>query len=327
MFDVVTFGEAMLRLSPPNFKRLEQSTSLNINVGGSELSVAIGLARLGLKSAWVSKLPSNPLGFLIRNKAREQGVDTSYIIWSKEDRAGIYFVEFGASPRAHKVIYDRENSAISCIKPEEINWEAIFKETKLFMASGITPALSKSARKATKEAVKKAKKTACQVAIDLNYRAKLWNEEEANQCMSSLMEYTDILFTTEEDTFRVFGIKGRDYEEVAKKLEEKFAFKVVAITLRENISVWRNRWTAIAYSQEKIYKTKTYDLEIVDRLGGGDSFTAGFLFGYLTGDVQKGLDYGTAFSALKHSQPGDINWTTLEEVKSQIKGAGLRISR
>ena len=327
MNDIVTFGEAMIRLSPPYFRRLEQTNLLEVNVGGSELNVAIGASRLGLKSAWISRLPLNPLGLLIRNKAREQGVDTSHIIWNKNDRAGLYFVEFGASPRASKVLYDRQNSAISRIKTGEVDWENILKGAKLFMVSGITPALSESAKEVTKEAVKEAKKASCKVAIDLNYRAKLWSEKEANKCMSALMENTDLLFTTEEDTFRVFGIKGKDYEEVAKKLNDKFGFEVIAITLRENISVWKNKWTAIAYSKGKIYKTKTYELEIVDRLGGGDSFTAGCIWGYLRGDLQKGVDYGVAFSALKHSIPGDINWVNIEEVESQVEGAGLRINR
>lgn len=327
MYDVVTLGEVMVRLSPPYFRRLEQATSLEVSVGGSELSVAIGVSRLGLKSAWVSRLPLNPLGFMIRNKAREQGVDTSHIVWSKNDRAGLYFVEFGASPRGSKVLYDRKDSAMSRIKVGEVDWKNVLKETRLFMVSGITPALSESAREVVKKAVKEAKKAGCKVAMDLNYRAKLWSEKKANECMTSLMEDTDLLFTTEEDTFRVFAIKGKDYQEVARKLDERFGFEVVAITLRDNISVWKNRWTAIAYSKGKIYKTKTYELEIVDRLGGGDSFTAGCIWGYLQGDLQKGVDYGVAFSALKHSIPGDINWTDIEEVESQVRGGTLRISR
>lgn len=327
MYDVVTFGEAMLRLCPPHFMRLEQTSSLDLNVGGSELNVAIGVSRLGLRSAWVSKLPLNSLGYLIRNKAREQGVDTSHIIWSKDGRVGIYFVEFGASPRASQVIYDRANSAITTIKKKEINWTDIFKETKLYLVSGITPALSASAREVTEESIAKARQAGCKIAVDLNYRAKLWSQEEANKCMTPLMDYTDILITTEEDTERVFGMKGKDYKEVAKKINKRFGLEAVAITLRENISVWRNNWTAIAYAKGQFYKTKAYELEIVDRVGGGDSFTAGFLYGYLNGDVQMGLDYGVAFSALKHSFPGDINWTTLKEVEALVKGSGLRISR
>ena len=166
------------------------------------------------------------------------------------------------------------------------------------------------------------------VSVDLNYRAKLWTEDEAQACMTRLMDYTDVLITTEEDCMRVFKIAGEDYEEVAKKLNERFGFQTVAITLRENLSVWRNNWTAIAYSGGTIYKTTTYEVEIVDRVGGGDSFSAGFIRGSLEGDIQKGVDYGVAFSALKHSIPGDLNWSTLEEVERMVAGGGnLRIVR
>jgi len=327
MYDLISFGEAMLRLSPPDFRRLEQTTSFDAQIGGGELNVAVGVARLGLKSAWISKLPENSLGMMVRNKTREQGVDTSYIVWTKEGRVGIYFMEFGASPRASKVLYDRAHSSISMVKPGEIKWKNIFKQAKIFHVSGITPALSKSAADVTFEALKEAKKAGIQVSYDLNYRAKLWSEEEANKCQTPMMPYVDILITTEEDTLRVFGIKEKTYEDVAKKLAQRFGFKIVAITLRGDISVWKNTWTAIAYKEGKIYKDKTYEVEIVDRVGGGDSFSAGFLYGYLSGDVEKGLKYGNAFAALKHSIPGDLNWVTLEEVEAQIKGAGLRISR
>lgn len=327
MFDVVTFGEAMLRLSPPDFKRLEQTNLFDAQVGGGELNVAAGVARLGLKSAWVSKLPDNPIGLMIRNKTREQGVDTSYVIFSKEGRAGIYFMEFGSTPRASKVVYDRANSSISMVRPGEVEWKNVLKGAKLFHTSGITPALSSSAAEVTMEALKEAKKQNVIVSYDLNYRAKLWNEEEANRVQTPMMDYVDILITTEEDTYRVFKIKENNYEEVAKKLVEKFKFKIVAITLRGDISVLKNTWTAIAYADGKIYKDKTYEVEIVDRVGAGDSFSAGFIYGYLTADIEKGVKYGVAFSALKHSIPGDLNWSTKEEVEAQIKGAGLRISR
>lgn len=328
-YDLVTFGETMIRLSPPDFKRLEQTETLNVNVGGSEMNVAVAARRLGLNTAFVTKLPKNPLGRMIENKAREHGVDTSHIVWTDKDRAGIYFVEFGANPRSSSVLYDRANSAISKIKPGDVDWKTIFANTRLFYTSGITPALSKTAAEVTKEAVKTAKDVGIQVSIDLNYRAKLWSQEEAQRCMSELMEYTDILLTTEQDTRRVFGIVGEDYKEVAKKLAEGFNLDIVALTIRENISVWRNNWTAIAYADGKFYNDITYELEIVDRVGGGDSFTAGFLYGYLTGDVEKGVRYGNALSALKHSIPGDLNWSTLKEVERllQAKGKAGRISR
>jgi len=300
---------------------------LEVNVGGAELNVAIALSRLGLNVSWVSRLTDNPFGVMIRNKAREQGVDTSNILWTKDGRVGLYFLEFGASPRSSKVIYDRANSAISQIKLGEVDWEEVLRGAKWFHTSGITPALSTSTAQVTTDALKIAKRVGCKVSYDLNYRARLWTEEEARKCQEPFMEYIDILISTEEDIGRVLGIRAVNYQEVAKKLAEKFNFEVVCITIREDISVLRNRWTAIAYSVGKIYDDKTYDVEIVDRLGAGDSFSAGFIYGYITGDVEKGLKFGNAYAALKHSIPGDINWSTLQEVENQIKGAGLRISR
>jgi 2-dehydro-3-deoxygluconokinase len=316
MYDVVTFGEAMIRLSPPHFQRLEQTQSLDVKAAGAELNVAVGVTRLGLKSAWISKLPKNPLGYLIRDRAQELGVDCSHIVWSDKGRAGLYFLEFGASPRASSVLYDRSGSAISMINPGEVDWKKVFNGSKHFHLSGITPALSPSAAETTVEALKEAKKAGCTVSYDLNYRKK------------PMMTDVDILLTTEEDTNVVFGIKEKDYETVAEKLAQTFKFKIVAITLREDLSVWRNNWTAIAYQDGKIFRDRNYEVEIVDRVGAGDSFTAGFLYGWLKEkDAQKGLQYGNAFAALKHTLPGDFNWSTLEEVENQLKGAGLRISR
>ncbi|MCK4245375.1 MAG: sugar kinase, partial [Candidatus Omnitrophica bacterium] len=311
----------------PYFQRLEQTGSFEVNVGGGEFNVAVGASRLGLRTAWVSRLPDNPLGLMVRNKAREQGVDTSHLLWTEEGRVGIYYLEFGAAPRANRVIYDRKNSAISMVKPGEINWQKVFSDTKIFHLSGITPALSSSAAKVTLEALKAAKKAGCQVSYDLNYRGKLWNQQEARKCQEPMMNYVDILISTEEDTFKVFGIREKNYETVAERLSEKFNFKVVTITLRENISVWRNNWTAIACAKGKIYRDKTYELEIVDRVGGGDAFTAGFLYGYLKEGVREGLRYGNGFCALKHSIRGDYHWATLKEVEDLLTGGGLRIQR
>ena len=327
MADVVTFGETMVRLSPPNHRRLEQTTLLDVSIGGAEWNVAVDLSRLGISTAWVSRLTDNALGWMIRNKAREHGVDTSHITWTKGDRIGIYFVEFGATPRPSSVLYDRAHSSISQVKPGEIDWKEALKGAKWFHTSGITPALSASAAQVTAEALQAAKKAGCKVSYDLNYRGRLWTEEEARKCQEPLMEHIDVLFSTEEDTRKVLGITGKDYREVARKLSEKFSFEVVCITLREDLSVLRNRWTAIAYSAGKIYDDRTYDVEIVDRVGAGDSYTAGFVYGYLTGDVEKGVKYGNAYSALKHSIPSDANWSTLGEVENLLKGGGLRISR
>ena len=254
-------------------------------------------------------------------------MDTSNVVWSKTDRMGLYFVEFGAAPRASSVLYDRSESAISRIKPGEVDWDAALKGCKLFHTTGITPALSDSATEVTIEAMKAAKKAGAKISYDLNYRGKLWTPEKAQAVQTPMMELIDVLITTEEDTNVVFGIKADTYAEVAAKLSDTFKFDAVAITLRGNPSVWKNTWTAIAYAGGQVYDTSTYEVEIVDRVGGGDSFSAGFLWGYLQGDIQKAVHYGVAFSALKHSIPGDLNYSTLEEVERVVKGSGLRITR
>jgi 2-dehydro-3-deoxygluconokinase len=326
-YDVLTFGEAMIRLAPPNFRRLEQARSLDVQVGGAELNTAVGLARLGRKAAWVSRLTNNPLGRLIANHAREAGVGTEHIVWTDEDRVGVYFLEFGAAPRASSVLYDRKGAAIAQLRPGMVNWATAFAGVRWFHVTGITPALSAGAAEATREALQAARAARVRTSIDLNYRAKLWSQAEAGRWMSEFMQLCDVLITTEEDIERVFGMKGKDYEDVAGLVARRFPVEVVAITLRENPLVWKNSWTAIAYRGGTVLRTRTYEVEIVDRLGAGDSFAAGLIHGLLDGDLQKGLDYGVAASALKHSIPGDFNWVTREEVEALLKGPGLRISR
>lgn len=326
-YDVITFGEAMIRLNPPNFARLEQANQLELKVGGAELNTAVGLARLGRSSAWVSRLTNNPLGRLIANRGREAGVSTEHVVWTEEDRVGVYFLEFGAAPRARSVVYDRKGAAIAQVAPGMVPWDKVFSGAKWFHVTGITPALSPTAAEATREALVAARAAKVQTSIDLNYRAKLWTLAEANRAMTAFMDYCDVLITTEEDTEKVFGITGKDYEEVAAKLVKRFPLKVVAITLRENPLVWKNSWTAIAYQGGQIVRTRTYEVEIVDRLGAGDSFAAGLIHGLLDDDLQKGLDFGVAASAIKHSIPGDFAWITRQEVEALLKGTGLRISR
>lgn len=327
-YHLVTFGETMIRLSPPNFQRLEQTNSFDVNVGGAELNVAVAAQRLGFHCAYVTRLTDNPLGRMIANKAREHGVDVSHIVWTKEDRVGLYFVEFGASPRASSVLYDRANSAMAKIRPGEVDWDKVFTETEAFHTTGITPALSSSAAEATREAVKKAKEKGVLVSIDLNYRARLWSPEDARRVMTELVSQADILITTEEDAERVFGVKEVSFERVAERLNEMFKnVKVVAITIRETPSVWRNTWTALAYSEGKVFHAPVFEVEIVDRVGAGDAFAAGFLYGYLTKDVEAGLRYGVALSALKQTNPGDLVWATKEECERILAGAGLRIVR
>jgi 2-dehydro-3-deoxygluconokinase len=325
--DVVTFGEAMIRLSPPNFRRLEQARGLDVQVGGAELNTAVALARLGRPAAWVSRLTDNPLGRLVANHAREAGVSTEHVVWTPEDRVGVYFLEFGAAPRASSVLYDRKGAAIANVRPGMIPWDRVFHGARWFHVTGITPALGAGVAEATREALRAARAAGLQVSIDLNYRAKLWSQAEAGRWMTEMMQDCDVLVTTEEDTERVFGIRGKDYEDVAGQLARRFPLRVVAITLRENPLVWRNTWTAIAWQDGKVLRTRGYEVEIVDRLGAGDSFAAGLIHGLLDGDTQKGLDWGVAASALKHSLPGDFAWVTPAEVEALLKGPGLRISR
>lgn len=325
--EIVTFGEAMIRLSPPNFRRLEQSASLDLFVGGAELNTAVGLARLGHSVSWVSRLTDNPLGRLIANRAREAGVSSADVLWTNEDRVGVYFLEFGAAPRASSVLYDRKDAAIAHIKPGMAPWAKIFSGCKWFHVTGITPALSAGAAEATREALQAARAAGVRTSIDLNYRIKLWSEAEAGKWMSEFMQYCDVLITTEEDTERVFKITGKDYEDVAAQLTKRFPLQMVAITLRENPLVWKNTWTGMLYEKGKVYKTKTYEVEIVDRLGAGDSFAAGLIHGLLENNAQKALDYGVAASAIKHTIPGDFAWITRQEVETLLKGGGLRISR
>ncbi|MCR4392475.1 MAG: sugar kinase [Candidatus Acetothermia bacterium] len=326
-YHLVTFGETMIRLSPPSFRRLEQTNILEVNVGGAELNVAVTAQRLGLTTAYITRLTQNALGRMIANKAREHGVDTSHIVWTDEDRVGLYFVEFGASPRASSVLYDRRDSAMARIRPGEVNWDRVFQDARAFHTSGITPALSPSAAEATKEAVRKAKEAGLLVSVDLNYRARLWREEEARWVMTDLVRQADVLITTEEDTERVFGIKEESYEKVAERLSREFDLAAVAITIRETPSVWRNTWTAIAYAEGKLIRGPVYDIEIVDRVGAGDAFAGGFLFGYLTDGPEAGVRYGVAASTLKQTNPGDLLWASQEEVERLLKGGGLRIVR
>ncbi len=327
MAEIVTFGEAMVRLSPPEFRRLEQARSLELFVGGAELNTAVGLARLGRATSWISRLTNNPLGRLIANHAREAGVATDHVLWTDHDRVGVYFVEFGAAPRASSVLYDRKDSAIAHVAPGIIDWNKAFAGAKWFHVTGITPALSASAAEATREALQTARKAGVRISIDLNYRAKLWSQAQAQRCMTELMEYCDVLITTEEDIERVFGIKGANDEDAAAQVARRFKLGIVAMTIRANPLVWKNSWTGIAFQNEQFLRTRSYEVEIVDRLGAGDSFAAGLIHGLLDGDLQKALDYAVAASALKHTIPGDFDWVNAEEVESLLKGGGLRISR
>jgi 2-dehydro-3-deoxygluconokinase len=335
--DLVTFGEAMVRLTPPNFQRLEQATSFDVHVGGGELNVAVAAARFGVSARWVSRLPDNALGRMIASRAREQGVD-SYVDWAKVDRAGLYFAELGAAPRASNVLYDRGASAISKVVTGKIDWPSVFAGVRWFHVSGITPALSESAAAVTAESLAAAKKAGLTVSYDLNFRGKLWSAERARAVQEPLMEHVDVLITTEEDTRVVFGIgEARDsyehlnaepYDEVARKLQKRFGLGAVAVTLRENPLVLLNSWSAILVADDKLHRAPRYEVEVVDRIGAGDAFSGGLITARLQNrSWEEALRFATAASALKHSIPGDFCLVTRDEVEHLLGGASLRVSR
>ena len=322
--DVVTLGEAMLRFSPPDQRRLEQTPSLDVFVGGAELSVAIGVTRLGMTSLWVSKLPNSPLGRLIGNHARGLGVDTSRVIWTEGGRTGLYFLEFGAAPRPPSVLYDRQDSAASTLRAGEVDW-SFLKRARVFHVSGITPALSESCKDATVEAVRAAKKLGCKVSFDVNYRSKLWSPKEAEAACTPIAKMADVLFAS--DAAVVWDVNGTP-EDTVRTIKKRFHVPVVVTTRREDDGTRRSRIGSVAIA-DKMYKSRfAHDVEVVDRLGMGDSFAAGFIYGYLNGGVQSALDYGDAMAAYKASLPGDANYATKQEIDSLISsGANLRIQR
>jgi 2-dehydro-3-deoxygluconokinase len=336
--DLVTFGEAMVRLTPPAFQRLEQAHSFDVHVGGGELNVAVAGARLGISTRWVSRLSENALGRMIANRAREHGVDVS-VEWAPQDRVGLYFAELGAAPRASSVLYDRAASAISKITPGTLDWASAFAGARWFHVSGITPALSDSAAAVTAEALAAAKTAGITVSYDLNYRSKLWSPERARAVQEPLMAQVDVLMTTEEDTRVVFGIGGETkgkfesvdaeaYEHVARTLEKQFGFRAVAITLRENPRVLLNSWTAIVAADGAIHRAPCYEVEVIDRIGAGDAFSAGLIVSRLENrNWDDAVRFATAVSALKHGIPGDFCLVTRAEVDQLLRGASLRVSR
>ena len=340
MAKVVTFGEIMLRLAPEGYYRFVQAASLNATYGGGEANVAVSLANFGVDAAFVTKLPKHEIGQAAVNKLREFGVDTSRVVRGG-DRVGIYYLEKGASQRPSKVIYDRAHSAIAEAVPEDFDWDAIFEGASWFHFTGITPALGDRVADITAAALKTAKAKGLTVSCDLNYRKNLWSREKAGEVMSRLVTGVDLCIANEEDAADVFGIKAKNtdvssgsishegYREVAKTLSERFGFKKVAITLRESISANDNNWAAMLYEGGEYYFSKKYPVRIVDRVGGGDSFGAGLIYGNLKGlPPGEALEFAVAASCLKHSIEGDFSMVSVEEVKKLAAGdASGRVQR
>lgn len=331
---IVTFGEIMLRLAPEGYYRFTQADTFGATYGGGEANVAVSLANYGMDAAFVTKLPEHEIGQCAVNSLRKYGVDTSKIVRGG-NRVGIYFLEKGASQRPSKVIYDRAASAISEAKREEFDWRAILDGVEWFHFTGITPALGGELPEICLDAVKTAKEMGITVSCDLNYRKKLWTKEQAGETMAKLCEYVDVCIANEEDASDVFGIKADNtdvttgkvnhegYKSVAKQLADRFGFEKVAITLRESISANDNGWSAMLYDGKDYYFSKKYNIHIVDRVGGGDSFGGGLIYACLNEyDMQSTIEFAVAASCLKHSVEGDFNMVTVDEVTKLAEGDG-----
>jgi len=312
--DLVTFGEAMIRFSPPSSQRLEQASTLEATVGGSELNVAVLAARLGVTSRWISRLPDNALGRMIEGRAREQGVDAR-VEWTADGRVGLYFVEIGGA-RVSSVLYDRAGTAISRVTPGSIDWASVFTGARWYHVSGITPALRDGAAKVTAESLVAAKKAGLTVSYDLNYRSRLWSAKQACAVQEPLMEHVDVLIAAEEDARVIFGAES------AESLVKRFGIGAVAITLRDNPC------SATIAADGKVYSAPRFEVESVDPIGAGDAFTGGLIVSRLE---HRGWDeavrFATATAALKHTIPGDFCIVTRNDVERLLRGASSRVSR
>lgn len=331
---VVTFGEILLRLAPHGYGRLLQNNTLEATFCGGEANVAVSLAIFGLDSVFVTKLPNNDVGQSAINSMRYFGVDTSKIIRGG-NRCGLYYLEKGASQRPSKVIYDREYSAIAMADKSDFDWDLIFKGVDWFHFTGINPALGENLAEICMEACRKAKEKGITISCDLNYRKNLWAPEEAKKTMADIMSYVDVCIANEEDAEKVLDIKAEntdvasgkinpgEYKSVAKQICDKFGCKYVAITLRASISANDNNWSAMLYSAEEngYYFSKEYAIHIVDRVGSGDSFGAGLIYGLIQGMSSRNcVEFAVSASCLKHSIEGDFNRVSVTEVNNLMKG-------
>ncbi len=338
MKKIVTFGEIMLRLSPPGFLRFSQASQFDVVYGGGESNVAVSLAQFGLPTDFVSRLPASDLGDCALMELRKRGVGTGHILRGG-DRLGIYFLETGAVSRGSQVIYDRAHSAMAEIKPGMVDWEAVFRDAQWFHWTGITPAISQGAADACLEAVKKARQMGLTVSTDLNYRAKLWKYGVSSEAvMTELTSHCDVILGNEEDAEKHFGIKpeGLDittqgehvkaeaFLSVCRQMMEKFPrAKKVITTLRGSLSASHNTWAGVLYDGKTLFASPEYQItHIVDRVGGGDAFMGGLIYGLITwpGNDQKALDFAVAASCLKHTIVGDANLVSVAEAEKLMGG-------
>ncbi len=313
---VVTMGEAMIRLTPPDHERLETTRLLEVHIGGAELNVAVALAQLGVPVAWVSKLPNNPLGRRIAQEAQRFGVNTSRIVWTNEGRVGLYFYEKGAAPRPSVVVYDRKHSAINTLKVDELDWDFI-GAAKILHLTGITPALSDFCRHLVAGCIVRAKERRLFVSFDVNYRSRLWTPDQARTTLLTLLRSVDLLICTKDDAATLFNLSA-DAETVARQLQTSLHIPHVVVTHGDR---------AVAVTPQGTFSQVGYALTEVDRLGAGDAFAAGLLYGVLNGDWDLGLRYGLAMAAIKHTIPGDWFIGTKEEVEATLQAQPHRVVR
>ena len=339
---IVSFGEIMLRLSPPGFERLLQSPVLSATFGGGEANVAVSLAQFGLDSHYVTRLPSNAIGDSAIRALRAEGVQTESVSRGGS-RVGIYFTEMGASQRASTVLYDRAHSAISEMPPDAVNWDQVMAGAAWFHVTGITPALGDRAVAATQAAVSAARRAGARVSVDLNFRKKLWTEAQAQAVMRPLMSGVDVVIANEEDLQSVLGVHvaGADvttgtlnvdaYRDAAASVTGSLGPSLVAITLRESLSASDNGWSAVLWdgATTTLHQSQRYSVRLVDRIGGGDAFAAGLIYGLVTGRPHAdALRFAVAASALKQTIPGDFNRISVAEVDALAKGdASGRVQR
>jgi 2-dehydro-3-deoxygluconokinase len=313
----------MIRMTPPGNERLERSLSLDLTVGGAELNTAVTLACLGIPAAWVSRLPDTPLGRMIDRQARGSRVDTSLVQWvpERDGRTGVYFLEEGTDPRPSAVTYDRADSAIARVKPGAFEWDAILAGASALHISGITPALSDGCRAETAAAMRAANAARVPVFFDLNYRSKLWTEEAARACFVELVPMVDVLLASRGGLRTFFGLDG-DHQEVMEAARNRLGVAVIALTRKKSKASRSIRLTALALGPSgETATTDWHEVEIVDRLGGGDAFAGGFIAGYLENAeaMDRAVALGIAASALKHTVPGDFLSATRQEIEAAIK--------
>ncbi|CAN5463504.1 sugar kinase [soil metagenome] len=341
MSNIVTFGEIMLRLSPPGKLRFAQAENFDATYGGAEANVAVSLAELGMNSYYVSSVPNNDIGLKALQTLRKYGVYTDFII-KDGDRLGIYFLENGASLRSSNVIYDRAGSSICQMAPDAINWSELFKQQDWFHWSGITPALGKLPAEAVKQACKAAKESGLTVSCDLNFRSKLWTAKEARQVMVPLMDYVDVCIANKEHAEKCLGFDTESIgnsdnrvehaRSVSRALKKEFNFQSVVMTLRETFSASRCGWSAVLHDDKdckKPVRSTRYEFDIVDRVGAGDAFAAGLIYGLLNIENSKdALEFATAACCIKHSIHEEFNIVSVDEVQDLAKsGGGIDMKR